>query len=218
MSKHSLTYPFIFFVMIFKTTKSFAFDPVAMAMTAQSAQNIINQVDEATDVGFALSDLMTEVGVETNQEEEDLQKAVDRIYKINSEARDLKWTSEDLDRSLNEDLTNGRSIGRRIKAMKNAIQASKKIATIMGFRPKAAEKAVRIQQIKLDAMMLEELQSIRKAQYLAYLEDNEAKLKREVFIQEILEKEKPSSKVLSKQRTSSQITDNSNPNKSGSKL
>lgn len=218
MSKHSLTYPFIFFVMIFKTTKSFAFDPVAMAMTAQSAQNIINQVVEAADVGFALSDLMTEVGVETKQEEEDLQKAVDRIYKINSEARDLKWTSEDLDRSLNEDLTNGRSIGRRIKAMKNAIQASKKIATIMGFRPKAAEKAVRIQQIKLDAMMLEELQSIRKAQYLAYLEDNEAKLKREVFIQEILEKEKSSSKVLSKQRTSSQITDNSNPNKSGSKL
>lgn len=218
MSKHSLTYPFIFFVMIFKTTKSFAFDPVAMAMTAQSAQNIINQVDEATDVGFALSDLMTEVGVETNQEEEDLQKAVDRIYKINSEARDLKWTSEDLDRSLNEDLTNGRSIGRRIKAMKNAIQASKKIATIMGFRPKAAEKAVRIQQIKIDAMMLEELQSIRKAQYLAYLEDKEAKLKREVFIQELLEKEKPNSRLLSKQTTSSQISDNSNPNKSGSKL
>ncbi len=195
MFKRSLTFPFIFFVMVFRASRSFAFDPVTVAMTAQSAQTMMSQVDEAADLGFALTDLMTEVGVETDSEEESLQKSVDRLYKINSEARDLKYTSEDLDRSLNEDLNKGKSLTRRIKALKNSIQASKKIATIMGFRPKAAEKAVRIQQIKLDSMMLEELQSIRRAQYLAYLEDKEAKLKREVFIQEILEAEKGRSKT-----------------------
>ena len=39
-------------------------------------------------------------------------------------------------------------------------------------------------------MMLEELQSIRRAQYLVILEDKEAKLKREVYMQEILQSEK----------------------------
>lgn len=195
MLKCSLTFPFIFFVMVMRASKSFAFDPVTVAMTAQSAQTMMNQVDEAADIGFALTDLMSEVGMESDDEEESLQKAVDRVYKINSDARDLKWTSEDLDRSLNEDLSKGKSLTRRIKALRNSIQASKRIATIMGFRPKAAEKAVRIQQIKLDSMMLEELQSIRRAQYLAYLEDKEAKLKREVFIQKILEAEKGHSRT-----------------------
>lgn len=195
MLKRSLTFPFIFFVMVMRASKSFAFDPVTVAMTAQSAQTMMNQVDEAADIGFALTDLMSEVGMESDNEEESLQKAVDRVYKINSDARDLKWTSEDLDRSLSEDLSKGKSLTRRIKALRNSIQASKRIATIMGFRPKAAEKAVRIQQIKLDSMMLEELQSIRRAQYLAYLEDKEAKLKREVFIHEILEAEKGHSRT-----------------------
>ena len=190
MLKRSLTFPFLFFIIAFRASKSFAFDPFTVAMTAQSAQNMINQVDEAADIGFSLTDLMSEAGLESVSEEEGLQKAIDRVYKINSEARDLKWTSEDLDRSLNEDLSNGKSLARRIKALRNSVQASKRIATIMGFRPKTAEKAVRIQEIKLDSMMLEELQSIRRAQYLAYLEDKEAKLKREVFIQRILESEK----------------------------
>lgn len=191
MFKRSLTFPFIFVVMLIRSSRVFAFDPMTVAMTAQTVQTVMGQVDEAADVGFALTDLFGEIGIETDSEE-DLQKAVDRMYKINSEARDLKWTSEDLNRSLNDDLANGKNLTKRIKALRNSIQASKKIATIMGFRPKAGEKAVRIQQIKIDSMMLEELQSIRRAQYLAYLEDKEAKAKREIFIQEILNKEKPS--------------------------
>jgi len=57
----------------------------------------------------------------------------------------------------------------------------------MGFRPKTAEKAARIQEIKLDSMMLEELQAIRRSQYLAYLENQEAKHKRELLLKEILQ-------------------------------
>ncbi|GEM_PF-2423222 len=191
MLKQGLTYPFIFLIMLLKSSKVFAFDPITLAMTAQSAQSMMSQVDEAADIGFALTEIMSDVGIETEAEEQSLQMAVDRVYKINSEAKELKWSSDDLNRSLSEDLAKGKSLARRIKSLRNSIQASKQIATIMGYRPKSAEKAFRIQQIKLDSMMLEELQSIRRAQYLAYLENKEAKLQREVFIQEILEKAKP---------------------------
>lgn len=191
MLKRYMSGLFLFFAISFFAAEGFCFDPLTVAIGAQAGQSILNKVDDASDIGFAVSDLMSEVGYESDAEEEGLQRAVDQVYKINSAAKDLKWTSEDLNRSLYEDLSRGKSLTRRIKALRNSIRASKRIAAIMGIRPKAAEKAVHIQQIKLDSMMLEELQSIRRAQYLAYLEDRQAELKREVFIQEILERERP---------------------------
>lgn len=173
-------------LIVSKSQKAFAFDPVTVAMTAQTAQSVMGQVDEAADVGFSLIDLLSELGIETDSEEE-LEHAVDRIGQINSQARDLKWASEDLHRSLNDDLSKGNSLNRRIRALRSTVRTSKQIAALMGFRPKAAEKAVKIQEIKLNSMMLEELQSIRRAQYLSYLENREAKLKRDVFLQEIVE-------------------------------
>ncbi len=183
-----LIYPFIVTIIFVRSAKVYAFDPVTVAMTAQSAQTAMGQMDEAADIGFSMFDLLSELGIETDSEK-DLQSAVDRISQMNSQARDLKWSSDDLKRSLTSDLNNGQSLSRRIKALKNAAQTSKKIASIIGFRPKAAEKAARIQEIKLDSMILEELQSIRRAQYLAYLEDKEASNKRKLFIEQILEKE-----------------------------
>lgn len=195
MLKRSLEW-FLPLLFLSKTDKALAFDPVSVATAAQAAQGFMNQADEAADVGFALTDLMSEVGVDSENEEQSLQKALDRISDINNEARDLQWSHDDLNRSLNEDLASGNSLNKRIRAMKNAIKASKQIATIMGVRPKAGEKAVKIQEIKLNSMMLEELQAIRRAQYLSYLEDREAKLKRELFLREILESNKNPKKGL----------------------
>lgn len=188
MFSSRLIYPFIVTIIFARSVKVFAFDPVTVAMTAQTAQSAMGQMDEAADIGFSMFDLLSELGIETDSEK-DLQTAVDRISQMNSQARDLKWSSDDLKRSLTSDLNNGQSLSRRIKSLRNAAQTSKKIASIMGFRPKAAEKAVRIQEIKLDSMILEELQSIRRAQYLAYLEDKEASQKRKLFIEQILEQE-----------------------------
>ena len=186
-----LIYPFIVTIIFVRSVKVFAFDPVTVAMTAQSAQTALGQMDEAADVGFSMFDLLSELGTETDAEK-DLQSALDRISQMNNQARELKWSSDDLKKSLTSDLNNGQSLSRRIKSLRNAAQTSKKIASIMGFRPKAAEKAARIQEIKLDSMILEELQSIRRAQYLAYLEDKEASNKRKLFIEQILEQEEGS--------------------------
>lgn len=167
--------------------RSFAFDPYSTAMAAQTAYSFMNKADEAADVGFALTDLLEELGSDTESEEQMLQSSLNRLEGVYSKTRELGWLGSDLSNSINNDLTQGKSLTKKIKALKNTIQSSKKIATIMGFRPKAGEKAVHIQEIKINSMMLEELQAIRRAQYLAYLENQEAKHKRDLFLKEILE-------------------------------
>lgn len=174
-------------LVLITTKKSFAFDPYSTAMAAQTAYSFMNKADEAADVGFALTDLLEELGGDTETEEEMLQSSMNRLESVYSKTRELGWLGSDISNSINNDLNQGKSLTKKIKALKNTIQSSKKIATIMGFRPKAGEKAVHIQEIKINSMMLEELQAIRRAQYLAYLENQEAKHKRDLFLKEILE-------------------------------
>lgn len=191
MLKYRLDLVLPLFVLI-SVKRSFAFDPYSTAMAAQTAYSFMNKADEAADVGFALTDLLKELGSDTDSEEEMLQSSMNRLESVYSKTRELGWIGSDLSNSINNDLAQGKSLTKKIKALKNTIQSSKKIATIMGFRPKAGEKAVHIQEIKINSMMLEELQAIRRAQYLAYLENQEAKHKRDLFLKEILESGKHS--------------------------
>ncbi|AZZ37316.1 hypothetical protein CIK05_11120 [Bdellovibrio sp. qaytius] len=186
MLKYRLDLVLPLFVLI-TAKRSFAFDPYSAAMAAESAYSFMNKADEAADVGFALTDLLEELGQDSDVEEEMIQSSMNRIEGVYSKTRELGWLGSDLSNSINYDLRQGKSLTKKIKALKNTIQSSKKIATIMGFRPKAGEKAARIQEIKINSMMLEELQAIRRAQYLAYLENQEAKHKRDLFLKEILE-------------------------------
>lgn len=186
MLKYRLDLVLPLFVLI-TAKRSFAFDPYSAAMAAESAYSFMNKADEAADVGFALTDLLEELGQDSDVEEEMIQSSINRIEGVYSKTRELGWLGSDLSNSINYDLRQGKSLTKKIKALKNTIQSSKKIATIMGFRPKAGEKAARIQEIKINSMMLEELQAIRRAQYLAYLENQEAKHKRDLFLKEILE-------------------------------
>ena len=191
MLKYRLDLVLPLFVLI-SVKRCFAFDPYSTAMAAQTAYSFMNKADEAADVGFALTDLLEELGTDTDSEEEILQSSMNRMESVYSKTRELGWIGSDLSNSINNDLAQGKTLTKKIKALKNTIQSSKKIATIMGFRPKAGEKAVHIQEIKINSMMLEELQAIRRAQYLAYLENQEAKHKRDLFLKEILESGKHS--------------------------
>lgn len=165
-----------------KSSKSYAFDPFTASMATSS---IMDRIDEASNVGFALTDLLSEVGIQ-NDNGNDLNSAIDSIRGYHNEVKDAQWNTTDISEAISRTLENGESLERRMNSLKNAVQASKKIAGIMGVRPKAADGAAKIQEIRISSMMLEELQSIRKAQYLAYLEDKDAKIKREIYLQKIL--------------------------------
>lgn len=181
-----------FFCLFVLSDKTFAFDPTTVALGAQVVSGIvggIEKADEMADLGFALGDLLSELGLELDGEGE-LKNAVSRLEDLNSKARDLKWSREDVRTALDYDLKNATSVAEKIKALRNMISASKRIAAIIGIRPKAGEKAATIQEIRINSMILEELQGLRRAQFLSYLEDREAKARRSIFMQEIVDQER----------------------------
>lgn len=155
----------------------------------------MNKADETANIGFALTDLLSELGVDSSENEKTIQNRMDELNQVYSKAQDLDYLNSDIRSSLEYDLKHGKSITQKLSALRNAIRASKQIATIMGFRPKAAENATRIQEIKINSMILEELQAIHTEQYLAYLENSEAKQKREIFLAELLQNSKGNYKV-----------------------
>lgn len=176
-----------------------AFDPTTIAMGAQAASSIMdgmNKADEMADIGFAMGDLLSELGAEPESDDE-MKKAVNQLEDLSSRARDLKWSKDEVHNAIDYDLRRANSIKDKLKALRNMISASKRIAEVMGVRPKAAEKAAKIQEIRINSMILEELQGMRRAQFLAYLDDRETKARREIFMQEIVEQERGDLRVSS---------------------
>lgn len=168
---------------------TFAFDPFSAAVAADSVKNVIDKADETADIGFSLLDLLKEIGVETDSED-DLEAAMDRLHRFSSEANDLKYKNDSLSQNIDTSLNKGASLSRRIKALRNTVKLSKQLAQMFGLRPKAAEKAIKVQDIKLSSMILEELQSIRRAQYLSILEDKEYRIKRDIVLERLIEDSK----------------------------
>ncbi len=164
-----------------------AFDPTALVVAAVGAVPGGDRVDEMADLGFAFSDLLTELGVESGTEEE-ISRAVDRLEHLNSRARELNWSRKEIADALSSDLSSAKSLKERVKTLRNMIKASKRIAEVMGVRPKAAERATMVQSVRINSLILEELQAERRSQFLAYLESREAQMKREVLLQEISER------------------------------
>lgn len=182
---------FLFWISIvpFKTQ---AFDPTSLLTATQSLSGVLgglDKVDEMADLGFALTDLLSELGVET-ESEADIDRAAKKLEDLNSRARDLKWTHQEIKQALESDLRQTGSLKEKLRGLRTMISASKRIAEIMGVRPKAAERASQIQSIRINSMILEELQAQRRQEYLAYLEKKEAQTKRDLFLAEIQDKER----------------------------
>lgn len=174
------------------TSFAWAFDPTAIAMGGQALSGVLgglDKADEMADIGFVFGDLLSELGVETGTNEE-INRAVTRLEGLNAKARELRWNETEIKDALASDLNEANSLKERIKTLRTMISASKRIAEIMGVRPKAGERASQIQNIRINSMILEELQAQRRQQFLAYLEAKEAKSRRDLLLQEIQEKER----------------------------
>lgn len=174
-----------------------AFDPTTIAMGAQAVSGImggLDKADEVADLGFSLGDLLSELGVDPDGEGA-MKNAVNSLEDLSSRARDLRWSKDDVRNALDYDLKRANSVANKLKALRNMISASKRIAAIIGVRPKAGEKAAVIQEIRINSMILEELQAMRRAQFLVYLEDRESKARRDIFMQEIVDQERGDMKV-----------------------
>ncbi|WP_413578594.1 hypothetical protein ACLVWU_08660 [Bdellovibrio sp. HCB290] len=166
-----------------------AFDPTTLAIATKAVVGGVSGVDETLDAGFAFSELLEELEVETEADDE-VGESVQRLEELKKKTYGLYDSKEDLVRYFERDLKRAKTASSKLRAIKNMIESSKRIASIMGVRPKTGQAAASIQQMRINTMILNELQEIRRNQESQVLKENEARYRRSILLDQIVKEEK----------------------------
>lgn len=172
-------------------SSAYAFDPFSIATGAQAVSGILGgleKVDELADAGFAVSDLLTELDIDPETDQE-IEAQVTRLEELDRKARELRSTGRDVRSLTSNDLLRSKNFATRIKRVRDMIRTTKRLGVLMGLRPKASEKALKIQDARLQYMILDELMAIRRMQFESQLENKELKAKYQIALNEVLSEE-----------------------------
>ena len=193
---------FVLILLVFnKPPKVFAFDPYS-AMTAASSifdstkgisENFseLSQFSEILGIASETADesvgLASDLGYASQSDE--LDQKVQKLEKLNSKIKDLKWSSDEMKYTLDSDISQTKSLSQKLKQMRKIISVSKKLAGVFGLKTKGADKIATLQQVKINSLMLDELQALRKMQLLGYLENKERIANQDLYLNKILNEE-----------------------------
>ena len=164
-----------FSVLVTAPNAAHAFDPFTIAKGAEAASGLVggmDKLDDAADIGFAFSDLLTELDVDPKSEEE-VNSTVHRLEDLNAQMSELRQAKQDTQSLLDPELNRAKSFADQIRHVRQMISMSKKIATLLGLRPKAANSALQLQQTRLNYMMLDEMTGLRRLQFEQLLKERE---------------------------------------------
>ena len=145
-------------------------------------------IGEAADIGFAFGDLLTELDVDTTSEQE-VQDAVKRLEDLNSQVSQLKDARSEASMVLDPELNRQRSFADNIRRVRQMIAMSKKIAPLLGLKPKGASSALQLQQTQLNYMMLDELSGMRRLQFESLLKERETAIRYRLALAQVKDEE-----------------------------
>lgn len=146
-------------------------------------------VEEVIDSGFAFGELLNELDVETGSDSE-ADQSIHELEELKRKTLGLKDSQEDLVRYFERDLRKAKSSAAKLRAIKNMIESSKRIASIMGVKPRTGQAAASVQQMKINTMILNELQEIRRNQEFQVLKDNQVRYRRSILLDQIVKEER----------------------------
>jgi hypothetical protein len=183
---------FNFLCIICISAPALAWDPTTLAVGARSVSSILGGLDEAqeiADIGFEASQLFTDLGVDYG-EDKAIQSELEKLEAFSRKSKELRWSSAELNRALETDLNRAKNLSGKIRSLRNVIRVSQNMATVFGLKKSTNDKALKVQDLRVSSMILEELQALRREHLLTYLEEKEQKTKRSLLLQEIIEKER----------------------------
>lgn len=217
MLKPDLKYFSIFLFLIIRSTVSLAFDPYTAMTVAQTTSGVLGSMKGISDNFEDLSNFSDLLGISNETMDESvglagdlgyesdtsaIDKKVEKLEELNSKIKDLKWSKDEMKYALDSDINQAKSLTQKIKQMRKIISVSKKLSGIFGLKTKGSEKVATLQQVKISSSMLDELQSMRKMQLLAYLEDKERIINQDLYLNKLLNEETEKSKFKRKSNAS----------------
>ena len=168
-----------------------AFDPFTIAAGAQAASGLLGgseDLESGADTALALGDLLVELEIDPTADKE-AQAAVRKLEEINRMVSDARHTKRELEDALNMDDLHAKSHAQKVRHILRLVRTFKRIGTLLGLRPKAAERIAQIQQTQVSYMMLEELTALRQAEFRRTLETRGNEVQRKVLLEKIREEE-----------------------------
>lgn len=172
-------------------SQALAFDPFTIAAGVQAVSGImgsLREADEMADAGFAVADLVDELDIDTETDQE-IETQVKRLEEIERQSRNLRDGERDIKSLIGQDLARSRSFASRIRRVRDMIQTTKRLAAMMGLRPKSGEKGLKVQEARLQYMILDELMAIRRMQFESALENKEQRANYQLALGQVLEEE-----------------------------
>jgi tetrahydromethanopterin S-methyltransferase subunit B len=207
----------IFILMMINSKSSFAFDPYTSMTMVQTASGVLSSMKGLSENFEDLSNFSDLLGIANETMDESVGLAddlgyetdtstidhkVEKLEELNSKIKDLKWSKDEMKYALDSDINQAKSLTQKIKQMRKIISVSKKLGGIFGLKTKGSEKVAALQQVKISSSMLDELQSIRKMQLLAYLEDKERIINQDLYLNKLLNEENEKNKFKRKSNAS----------------
>lgn len=204
MLKPDLKYCLILLLLIIKSNVSLAFDPYLAMTVAQTTSGVLGSMKGISDNFEDLSSFSDLLGIANETMDESVGLAgdlgyesdtsaidnkVERLEELNSKIKELKWSKDEIKYALDSDINQAKSLTQKIKQMRKIISVSKKLGGIFGLKTKGSEKVATLQQVKISSSMLDELQSMRKMQLLAYIEDKERIINQDLYLNKLLNEE-----------------------------
>ena len=170
----------------------FAFvDPYTITMGIQAVSGIMGAMkdaDEVADIGISASELMGEFDVEHSSDSE-IQEQIARLEELNRQSREFRDVSDSGKNLFSNELDKSKSLSQKLKSIREMVQFSKRIAALMGVRPKSGERALKVQEIKLNYLILDELMAIRQIQFSSILESKAEKERLNLAMARVLREE-----------------------------
>lgn len=172
-------------------SKAFAFDPFTIATGAQAVSGILgglDKIDELADAGFAVSDLLSELEIDPETDQE-IEAQVRRLEELERQMRELRVSRKEIVGLVTADFARSQTFQAKVRRLRDMIRTTKRVAALLGLRPKAGEKALKVQETRLQYMILDELMAIRRMQFEEALNSREARARYQLAVSKVLDEE-----------------------------
>ncbi len=180
------------FSVLLLSPRCFAFvDPFTIAAGVQVVSGVMGAMkesDEVMDIGISASELMGEFDVDSSLDDE-IREQIKRLEALSRQGREFRDVAERGKSLFDNDLNRSRSLAQKLKTIREMVKFSKRVAALMGVRPKAGERALKVQEVKINYLILDELMAIRQMQFSSLLESKEQKERIQIAMERVLREE-----------------------------
>lgn len=167
--------------------KAQAFNPAAFIAGVQAVSGILqhkSEFEEMAGLGIELVSLLEDLDVDDSSEQ-DVNQAVQKLQELDHQLMKMRSVHSEITSSMKDEIRRANTLKEQIRTLKAMIGKTKRIADLMSQTPKAGAAAADVQSIQLNTMILNELQTSRRARDLVQIEKAQSRAERYIYMDEL---------------------------------